>query len=149
VARVFHAGEQRHIRIEQWRPAQEQGRHAARSMMGTPDAYRDVPWMWSDQHDFEIQMTGLGLHGAQIICRGDVEQRGGLACLAVRDGRLISACGVSLGSSIARTIRAAQLMIEKDIPVDCAQLRDPELDLRSLVRSLADAHRGAAAASGA
>src|SRR5205823_4454474 len=45
VARVFHAGEQRHIRIEQWRPAQDQGRRAAASMLGAPDRYRDVPWM--------------------------------------------------------------------------------------------------------
>ncbi|HWE13466.1 MAG TPA: FAD-dependent oxidoreductase [Solirubrobacteraceae bacterium] len=149
VARVFHAGEQRHIRVEQWRPAQDQGRRAAASMMGAPDPYRDVPWMWSDQHDFEIQMTGFGFDGAEIVRRGDIKQRGGLAYLAVRDGRLIGACGVSFGSSIARTIRAAQLIIEQDIPIDTAQLRDPELDLRSLARKLAGAKREATATSGA
>jgi 3-phenylpropionate/trans-cinnamate dioxygenase ferredoxin reductase component len=148
VARVFHAGEQRHIRVEQWRPAQDQGRRAAASMLGAPHPYRDVPWMWSDQHDFEIQMTGFGLEGAEIVRRGDVAHRGGLAYLAVRDGRLVGACGVSLGSSIARTIRAAQLIIEHDAPVDAAQLRDPELDLRSLARKLAGAKRDAIATSG-
>jgi 3-phenylpropionate/trans-cinnamate dioxygenase ferredoxin reductase subunit len=145
VARVFHAGEQRHIRIEQWRPAQLQGRRAAAAMMGAPDRYRDVPWMWSDQHDFEIQMTGFGFDGAEIVRRGDIAQRGGVAYLAVREGRLIGACGASLGSSIARTIRVAQLMMEQDIPIDAAQLRDPELDLRSLARKLAGAQHGTAA----
>jgi 3-phenylpropionate/trans-cinnamate dioxygenase ferredoxin reductase subunit len=136
VARVFHVGERRHIRVEQWRPAQNQGRRAAACMLGAPDPYRDIPWMWSDQHDFEIQMTGFGLEGAEIVRRGDVAQRGGLAFLGVRDGRLVGACGVSLGSGIAKTIRVAQLMIEQGIAVDPERLRDPELDLKALAREL-------------
>jgi 3-phenylpropionate/trans-cinnamate dioxygenase ferredoxin reductase component len=149
VARVFHAGERRHIRVEQWRPAQDQGRRAAASMLGAPEPYRDIPWMWSDQHDFEIQMTGFGLEAAEIVRRGDVAQRGGLAYLAVRDGRLVGACGVSLGSSIAKTIRVAQLMIEQGTPVDPERLRDPELDLKALARELIARQRADVAASNA
>jgi 3-phenylpropionate/trans-cinnamate dioxygenase ferredoxin reductase component len=143
VASVFHVGERRHLRIEQWRPAQDQGRRAAASMMGAFDPYRDVPWMWSEQHDFEIQMTGFGFDGASIVRRGDVEAPGGLAYLAVRDGGLVGACGVSFGSSIARTIRVAQLMIERGAAVETTQLGDPELDLRSLMRKLSAAGRHA------
>ena len=90
-------------------------------------------------------MTGFGLERAEIVRRGDITQRGGLAYLAIGDGRLVGACGVSLGSSIAKTIRVAQLMIERGIPVDPERLRDPELDLKALARELSRS-RGAARA---
>jgi 3-phenylpropionate/trans-cinnamate dioxygenase ferredoxin reductase subunit len=138
VARVFHAGEQHHVRVEQWQPAQKQGRHAAMSMVGAAGPYRDVPWMWSDQHDAHIQMAGFDFaHADEVVRRGDLDDREGMSFLALRDGRLIAACGVSVGTGIARTVRAAQLLIEREAPVDSKQLGDPGLDLRRLVRQLA------------
>lgn len=135
VASVFHARARRHLRIEQWRPAQEQGRHAAQSMTGTLVPYREIPWMWSDQHDAHIQMSGFDFAGSdELVCRGDLAEREGLSFLAVRQGRLVAACGVSLGTGIARTVRAAHMLIERDAAIDLDQLRDPALDLRKLAR---------------
>jgi 3-phenylpropionate/trans-cinnamate dioxygenase ferredoxin reductase component len=137
VARVFHAGEQRHVRMEQWRPAQEQGRQAAASMIGLSKAYRDIPWMWSDQHELHIQASGFGFEDSEIVRRGDLQQRAGLGYLGVRGGRVVAACGVSVGTGIARMVRAAQTLIEHGAQVDVDALRDPGLDLRRLARRVA------------
>jgi 3-phenylpropionate/trans-cinnamate dioxygenase ferredoxin reductase component len=137
VARVFHAGEHRHVRIEQWRPAQQQGRHAAAAMLGLGEAYRDTPWMWSDQGDVHVQASGFGFEDAELVRRGDVAQREGLAYLGVRRGRLVAVCGVSVGAGVARTVRAAQSLIECGASVDLDALRNPQLDLRRLARRLA------------
>jgi 3-phenylpropionate/trans-cinnamate dioxygenase ferredoxin reductase component len=133
-ARVLHAGEDRHVRIEQWRSAEEQGRQAAASMVGAGEPYRDIPWMWSDQHDLHLQATGFGFEGAAVVRRGDLDERAGVAFLGARDGRLVAACGASRGTGVARTVRAAQLLIERGAPVDVDQLADPGFDLRRLAR---------------
>jgi 3-phenylpropionate/trans-cinnamate dioxygenase ferredoxin reductase component len=137
LARVFHAGEQRHVRVEQWQTAQEQGRHAAMSMLGRAEPYRDVPWMWSDQHDAHIQTAGFDFGEAEIVHRGTLSERTGTSFLAVRNGLLRSAGGVSLGTGIARTVRPAQMLIARDARLDAEQLADPDLDLRRLAKELA------------
>lgn len=131
-ARVFHAGEERHVRVEQWQPAQDQGRHAAASMLGASEPYRDVPWMWSDQSDLHLQATGFGFTDATIVRRGDLHERSGVVFLGVRDGRLVAACGASLGTGVAKTIRVAQLLIERGVNVRPDELADPNSELRRL-----------------
>jgi 3-phenylpropionate/trans-cinnamate dioxygenase ferredoxin reductase subunit len=141
VANVFHAGEKRRLRMEQWRPAQEQGRHAAASMLGICKPYRDVPSMWSDQHDFHIQGSGFGFEDAELIRRGDLQRREGLAYLGVHGSRLVAVCGVSIGTGIARTVRAARMVMQSGAPVDVDALGDPRQNFVRLARLLADAQR--------
>jgi 3-phenylpropionate/trans-cinnamate dioxygenase ferredoxin reductase subunit len=137
VARVWHAAVGRHIRIEQWRPAQAQGRHVAASMLGRSEPYQEVPWMWSDQHELHLQATGFGFAGLDVVRRGRLGVRSGVAFLGVRDGRLEAACGLSVGTGVARTIRAAQLLIGRGVRVD-ADLADPDVDLHHLARAHAN-----------
>ncbi|HEX7291247.1 MAG TPA: FAD-dependent oxidoreductase [Conexibacter sp.] len=134
-ARVFHTREERHVRFEQWQVAEDQGRHAAASMLGVGEPYGDVPWMWSDQGELHMQATGFGFDGAEIVRRGTLEERAGVAFLGVRDGQLVAACGVSVGAGVGRTIRAAQRLIEHRVAVDAEQLADPALELRRLARA--------------
>ncbi len=136
VARVWHAGVGRHIRIEQWQPAQAQGRHAAASMLGGGEPYQEVPWMWSDQHELHLQATGYGFAGLDTVCRGSLDARSGVAFLGVRGGRLEAACGLSIGTGVARTMRAAQRLIGRGVRLD-ADLADPDVDLHRLARAYA------------
>lgn len=134
-ARVFHTGEARHVRVEQWGPAQEQGRSAAAGILGLGHPYRDVPWMWSDQYDLHLRAAGFGFEGAEIVRRGSLHERAGLSYLGVRDGRLVAACGVSRATGVAKTIRAAALAIATGAPVAPEQLQDPSFNLRLLART--------------
>jgi 3-phenylpropionate/trans-cinnamate dioxygenase ferredoxin reductase component len=142
VASAYHVGERRHVRMEQWRPAQEQGRRAAAALLDAGEPYGDMPWMWSDQHDFHIQMVGFGFEGTEVIRRGDLSQRQGVCYLGIRGGRLVAACGISLGTGIARTIRTAEQLMQLGPAVSADMLRDPAHDLRALTRSARPA-RGA------
>lgn len=136
VAQVFHAREGRHIRLEQWRPAEEQGRQAAASMLGVGEPFRDIPWMWSDQHDLHLQATGFGFADASIVLRGSLDGPGGVSCLGISGSRLVAACGASVGTGVAKTIRAAQILIDLGVPVDVQKLGDPTVDLRRLAREV-------------
>ena len=49
----------RPLRLESWRAAQEHGAAAARAMLGGTEPYACVPWFWTDQHDYTLQVAGL------------------------------------------------------------------------------------------
>ncbi len=44
--------------IQSWANAQNQGIAAAKNMLGMNEAYADIPWLWSDQFDCNIQILG-------------------------------------------------------------------------------------------
>jgi 3-phenylpropionate/trans-cinnamate dioxygenase ferredoxin reductase component len=47
----------RRLRLESYQNAQDQAMAVARNMVGEPKAYEDSLWVWSDQHDVNLQMT--------------------------------------------------------------------------------------------
>ena len=51
------------VRIEHWDNAQDQGAHAARTLLadldgGRGEPFAPVPWFWSDQYDRKVQVAG-------------------------------------------------------------------------------------------
>lgn len=44
--------------IQSWANAQNQAIAAAKSMLGIETEYTDIPWLWSDQYHFNIQILG-------------------------------------------------------------------------------------------
>ena len=124
----------KHIRIESWRAAQEQGDHAAKAMLGSTDAYQAVPWFWSDQYDLTLQIAGLAMDATEEIERKIDEQASILFDLAA-DGRLLAASGLGIGNSIARDIRFAEMLIAKRAKPDKTFLADPAFKLKSLLSS--------------
>jgi len=100
VARWFNVRYGRHVRIEHWTTASEQGAAAARNLLAVdrerePTPYAEVPFFWSDQFGSRIQFLGRaeGDETTRIVL-GSVEERSFVA-LYERDGRLRAALGVS------------------------------------------------------
>lgn len=93
--RVFAAGDcTRHvgrdgtlIRLESVQNAIDQAKHAALAMLGKPTPYREVPWFWSDQYDFKLQIAGLPRTGDILVPRGD-PRSGKFAVFHLREGRV-------------------------------------------------------------
>lgn len=56
---------QRAIRLENWRNAEDQADIAARNMLGQQLAFDAVPWFWSNQYDFTLQVVGLPSLGVE------------------------------------------------------------------------------------
>ncbi|WP_440534614.1 NAD(P)/FAD-dependent oxidoreductase [Variovorax sp. YR566] len=55
----------RAIRLENWRNAEDQADTAARNMLGQQVPFDAVPWFWSNQYDFALQVAGLPSLGTE------------------------------------------------------------------------------------
>ena len=123
-----------HLRLESWRAAQEHGAAAARAMLGETEPYAGVPWFWSDQHDYTLQVAGLaGAADREVVrVRPDgVEIWFGLS----EGGRLVAAAAAGPGNSVARDIKLAELLIARRATPDPVTLADPAVTLKSALRS--------------
>ncbi len=85
-----HLGRDGHlIRLESVQNAIDQAKHAALSMLGKPNAYREVPWFWSDQYDLKLQIAGLAAPQDRIVLRGDPKLRK-FAVFHLREGKVVA-----------------------------------------------------------
>lgn len=57
------------VRLENWRNAEDQADTVARNLLGENRAFDEVPWFWSNQFDFALQVAGLPALG----CRTEVQ----------------------------------------------------------------------------
>ncbi len=124
----------RRIRLESWRNAQDQGAHVARSVLGDDAAFTTIPWFWSDQYELGLQIAGLPDAAAAEVVRFRADG------IAIRfgldgDGRLVAASGVAVGAAVAKDIRLAEMLIAKRATPTPAQLADPTVSLKSLLKA--------------
>ncbi|WP_277453533.1 FAD-dependent oxidoreductase [Janibacter sp. DB-40] len=79
------------IRVEHWDNAIQQGRHAARSMLGGQEPYARQPYFFTDQYDLGMEYVGhLGPDGCdEVVVRGDRDSRV-LNALMIRGGRVVA-----------------------------------------------------------
>lgn len=62
------------MRVEQWFNAVEQGAHAARTLLGSAEAFAPVPYFWSDQFDGMIRFVGRA-DGAEATATKQLSER--------------------------------------------------------------------------
>ena len=122
------------LRLESWRAAQDQGEHAAIAMLGEAGGYAKVPWFWSDQFDLSLQVAGL-FDTEREVHRRDLD--GGAFLLFQRDaaGTLQAAAGVGPGNAVAKHIRLAERLIEREATIEPGDLADPSVDLKRLLKA--------------
>jgi apoptosis-inducing factor 3 len=77
------------VRIEHWVLAERQGQAVARAMLGVGNAFRDVPFFWSQHYDIQISYVGhaSSWDGLEVI--GDLTK--GDACAVYRKGSRVMA----------------------------------------------------------
>lgn len=95
------------IRLESVQNATDQARHAARTILaaagGHPEAgtYADLPWFWSTQGPYRLQMAGLAEPADETLVLGD-PAAAKFSVLCFRDGFLAAVESVNLpGDHIA------------------------------------------------
>lgn len=122
----------RRVRLESWRNAQDHGALAARNMLGANDLFSAVPWFWSDQYDLSLQVAGLVDQGCSLV-RRDLGPHAVLQFHLDASGRLVAASGIGPGNTVARDIRLAEMLIARRArpPVDA--LSEPKINLKSLL----------------
>ncbi len=122
----------RRVRLEAWRNAQDQGALAAANLIGAGEVLSSVPWFWSDQYEYTLQIAGLA-DGAQTTVRRDMEEGAFILFHLDREGRLIAASGIGPGNSVARDIRLAEMLIAAGAKPDPLALASPETRLKKLL----------------
>ncbi|KVF00385.1 FAD-dependent oxidoreductase [Burkholderia vietnamiensis] len=119
----------RHVRIESWQVAENQPAVAAANLLGADDTYAELPWLWSDQYDCNLQMLGLFGAGQTTVVRGD-PARGPFTVFGLGDdGRIVAAAAVNLG----RDIGAARRLIAAGAMPDPQRLADPAVGLKTFL----------------
>jgi 3-phenylpropionate/trans-cinnamate dioxygenase ferredoxin reductase subunit len=117
----------RRVRVEHFDNALKQGGAVGKSMLGATEPIGDVHWFWSDQYDHNLQMVGYALSWDGIEVRGSLGDRDFVA-FYVKDGIVEAVAGLDRG----REVRRARDLVRAHRRVDPAQLRDPDVDLKTL-----------------
>ena len=120
----------RHLRLEHWSAALNQGPVAAANMMGRAVAYDRVPYFYSDQYDLGMEYSGFVDAGKydQIVFRGEVAG-GKYIAFWLGDGRVLAGMNVNVWDvtdAIADLVRSGE-------QIDVTRLRDPEVALQDLL----------------
>ena len=119
----------RHLRLESWQNAQNQAIAAAKTMCGDVQAYSEVPWMWSDQFDANLQVAGMPERWDRVVFRGDPASTDFIGFQMAGD-RLVGAMSVNR----PRDMRVARRLIGGDKALDDAALADESVSMRDLMR---------------
>lgn len=76
VANAYHPLLGRHLRVEHWDNAMEQGVVAAQNMLGRAASYDRLPYFFSDQYDLGMEYVGnVGPDGCdEVVLRGNPDE---------------------------------------------------------------------------
>ena len=122
------------VRVEHWQNAQHQSAVAAHNMVANDIAgyemFAEVPWVWSDQYDVNLQVAGRPLPTDEVVFRGDRESTE-FSAMLLREGVLVAAVGLNA----ADDVRAARAVIGSGVRPDSAALADTTKDIRELLGS--------------
>jgi len=135
VANVWYPSLGRHLRLEHWSAALNQGPVAAANMMGRAVAYDRVPYFYSDQYDLGMEYSGYveSGHYDQIVFRGEVSE-GKYIAFWLDQGRVLAGMNVNVwdvSDTIAELVRFGT-------PIDVTRLQDPKVPLDDLLRGALD-----------
>ncbi|WFU12908.1 FAD-dependent oxidoreductase (plasmid) [Rhizobium sp. CB3090] len=104
------------LRLENWRNAEDQADTVARNMLGQEKAFDEVPWFWSNQYDFALQVAGLPTLGEITIPATSGAARLFLSVTA--DGALRGASAIGPVRDVASPIRKLKAAIARDETLD-------------------------------
>jgi 3-phenylpropionate/trans-cinnamate dioxygenase ferredoxin reductase subunit len=127
VASAWHPFYERHIRVEHWANALNQGPAAARAMLGQAVVYDKTPYFFSDQYDVGMEYSGFATEWDQVVFRGDPASREFIA-FWLQDRRVLAGMNVNVWD----VNEHVQALIRSRQAVDVAALADPDTPLDSL-----------------
>ena len=121
------------LRVEHWNNGFQQGRAAARTMLGGTQPYDYVHSFWSDQYEHMIEYVGFAARWDRVVFRGDPGSRKFLGFF-LQDGTLRAAMGLNRGGDpddpkTDGELKRVAKLIRARVPVDPQRLADEGLEL--------------------
>jgi 3-phenylpropionate/trans-cinnamate dioxygenase ferredoxin reductase subunit len=89
----------RRVRVEHWQNAQHQAAVAAANMLGQAEVFSEIPWVWTDQYDVNVQIAGDPLPTDDVVEVVPFGDDDGLALLA-RHGFVTAIVAVNRGEEV-------------------------------------------------
>ena len=120
----------RRIRLESWENAQNQGIAAAKSMLDKGEAYGEIPWFWSDQHDANIQMIGLPEDWDETATRENPAEAAFLT-MYLKGGIIVGAISVNN----AREIRVAKRLMQAKKVLSVDYLANTDIKMQAMLKA--------------
>lgn len=125
---------ERHQRLESYQNANQQAENVVASIMGNHKDYNPVPWLWSDQYQWQIQTLGFPAEAEHWLLRGDLDSDRKEIHLGFRNGKLSSVVSIAEGTAASADVRILQRMLEMNIQPDPTLLSDPDIKLKTLLK---------------
>jgi 3-phenylpropionate/trans-cinnamate dioxygenase ferredoxin reductase subunit len=122
------SGEAGLVRLESVQNAVDQAKVAAKTLSGTREAYRALPWFWSDQADLKLQIAGLSTGYDQTVLRGNPAEDS-FSVLYYKQGRLLAIDSVNQVSDFM----AAKRCLTKKQTIDPVAAADSAVALKTLI----------------
>lgn len=110
----------RGLRLESWQNAQNQAIAVAANVAGANIPFAELPWLWSDQFDMNLQIAGVPL-GWERVVRRQGKTESSFTFFQVAGDQVVGVIGVNA----ARDMRAAKMMVGRTLGLDLEALADP------------------------
>jgi 3-phenylpropionate/trans-cinnamate dioxygenase ferredoxin reductase component len=119
----------RAIRLEAWQNAQNQATAIGGIIAGGEKPFAEVPWLWTDQYDMNMQVAGAPQRWDRLVYRGDP---GGKSFMAFQllENKVVGAFSVNA----ARDMRFARALIASAKTIDADLLTNEKAKLQDLAR---------------
>ncbi len=133
VCNFYHPFYERNMRLESYQHAQNHGICAGKNIAGVKTEYTSIPWMWSDQFNLNLQLTGICDDYDEIIARGN-DINNGVIYFFLKNKIIKGACGLGIAGKVGRDIRITSKLTEKNTIVDKQILLDQNQKLNKLIQ---------------
>ncbi len=128
VANAWHPHLRRHLRVEHWANAQNQGLVAGRNAAGAGETYDRLPYFFSDQYDLGMEYVGHGSSDDEVVVRGDRDARELIAFW--HRGGIVRA---AMNMNVWDVVDDLKAIVASGRRIDLGRLADPDVPLGDLV----------------
>jgi 3-phenylpropionate/trans-cinnamate dioxygenase ferredoxin reductase subunit len=127
IASAWHPHFQRHLRVEHWANALNQGATAGGNAAGGNEVYDRLPYFFSDQYELGMEYVGFAEPDDAVTIRGSTTDREFIAFWQ-RDGVVTAAMNVNVWD----VVDDLKAIINAGAAVDPSRLADPDVALADL-----------------
>jgi 3-phenylpropionate/trans-cinnamate dioxygenase ferredoxin reductase component len=120
----------RRLRVEHWDVALQQGRHAAKAMVGSEDPFSAIPYFFSDLADWTgLEYVGPAKDWDEVVVRGSMDD-GEFSAWYLKDGAVAGSLAVGRSEDLVH----ARRLIETSTSIEeqKAEIADTDSDLEGV-----------------
>jgi 3-phenylpropionate/trans-cinnamate dioxygenase ferredoxin reductase component len=127
IASAWHPHFQRHLRVEHWANALNQGATAGANAAGSGEVYDRLPYFFSDQYDLGMEYVGYADPDDAVTIRGSAAEREFIAFWQ-RAGAVTAAMNVNVWD----VVDDLKAIITGGATIDASRLADPDVPVADL-----------------